>query len=107
MLHKLKPVPRALVILGIVGGIGFGATKVDFSSFKKKDEPAAAAPAETTVVVPPANQAAVTAPTAPAPQQVAPAPAPAPAAQPQEQPLLQPAAAHNSGMEAVLRAGKK
>lgn len=88
MLHKLKPVPRALVIIGIVAIAGYGLTMVDFSKFKKAEPPATAetisAPVVTTVSPP-----AATAPTPvaapiqpaplPAPQQAAPAPLPAPA----------------------------
>jgi pyruvate dehydrogenase E2 component (dihydrolipoamide acetyltransferase) len=102
MLHKLKPVPRALVILAIVGVAGFALTTVDFAKLMpKKAAPAAEvaveAPAVTTVTAPaspPPNSAVPAAP--------APAPAPAQAAAPSG---LTPAT-NDAGLDAVLRAKK-
>lgn len=97
MLHKLKPVPRGLLIIAIVGAIGFGLTKVDFSKFKKADAPVATEVAPTPVTAPTPDQSAP-APTAEA------APAPAPTDAPS---TLTPANSNNAGLDAVLRAGKK
>lgn len=96
MLHKLKPVPRALVILTIVGGLGFGLTKIDFSSFSKKTEPVVnqvEAP-PVTVVTPPTQVVQ--------PPQIAPA-----VAAPAEEPVALQPATSNSGLDAVLNAGRK
>jgi hypothetical protein len=91
MLHKLKPLPKALVILAIVGGVGFALTKIDFSKLTSKKEAAVTAdtveaPQVTTVAPPtavtaPPPNAAVPAAAVPlpAPQAAAPAPLPAPA----------------------------
>jgi hypothetical protein len=103
MLHKLKPVPRVLVILAIVGGIGFALTTVDFGKLLPKKaapatEVAIEAPAVTTVTAPtspPPNNAVPAAP-------IAPTPAPAQAAAPSG---LTPAT-NDAGLDAVLRAKK-
>lgn len=99
MLNKLKPVPRMLLILAVVGGVGFGLTKVDFSKFKKAEAPVVAEPAPTVVTPPTADQSAP-APTADA------APAPAPATQDAPSGLT-PANSNNAGLDAAIRAGKK
>lgn len=107
MLHKLKPVPRALVIIGIVAIIGYGLTTVDFSKFKKA-EPAVTAetvapPPVTTVAPPSALETANTAVQA-ATQAAAQAPAPAPA--PPAAPSGLTPATNDAGLDAVLRATK-
>lgn len=51
MLHKLKPVPRALIILSVVGALGYAAMNMDLMP-KKVAEPVVEAP-----VVAPANAA--------------------------------------------------
>jgi hypothetical protein len=105
MLHRMKPLPRALIILALVGGAGFALTKVDFSSMmaKKAEAPVAGAVEAPTVTTVTPGQA----PTAPTlvPSLPAPTPAPTPTA-PAEPVHLQPAQS-NSGLDAVLNAGKK
>lgn len=58
MLHKLKPVPRGLLILAFVGIIGYVATQMDLSKVLPKKEAEPTVPV--TVVTPPApSQAAM------------------------------------------------
>lgn len=108
MLHKLKPVPRALVILAIVGGAGFALTQVDFAKLMpKKAAPVTAetveAPPVTTVAPPTAlDQANTAVQAATQAAQAAPAPTPAAPAAPSG---LTPAT-NDAGLDAVLRAKK-
>ena len=103
MLHKLKPVPRAIIIGAIVAGGVFAFTKLDLSSFKQKPTAEQSAPpAPPVTTVPPAEQAPVAAPVnTPAPVQLQPS-APAPA----EPAGLQSAPSHDAGLANVL-GGKK
>jgi hypothetical protein len=109
MLHKLKPVPRALVILAIVGVAGYGLTMVDFSKLMPKK--AAPVTAET-VEAPPVTTVAPPAPSTPletantavqaatqAAQPVQPAPAQAPSG-------LTPATPSDAGLANVLGSKK-
>lgn len=105
MLHKLKPLPRAIVIIGIVAIAGYGLTMVDFAKFKKAEVPVTAntveAPVVTTVAPPAAQtplqnaEAAVAAARAATP---APAPAPTPAPAPAPAP-----AGKDAGLDALLK----
>ncbi len=100
MLHRMKPLPRAMIIIALVGGIGFALSKIDFSALtaKKTETPVAGAvEAPTVTTVTPGQPPATTvqAPTAPA----------TPAA-PEAPVALQPAQS-NSGLDAVLNAGRK
>lgn len=101
MLHKLKPVPRALVILAIVGGVGLALTTVDFSKLMPAKK---AVPAEVAVDAP--TVTTVTAPTSPPPPPSSAVPAapvaPAQAAAPNS---LTPVTS-DAGLDAVLRAKK-
>lgn len=91
MLHKLKPVPRGLLILAFVGIIGYVATQMDLSKIlPKKEAPVVTVPV--TVVSPTAAPAQVVheandAAQAPSGLTVAPTP--------------------DAGLDAVLGAGKK
>lgn len=96
MLHKLKPLPRALVIIALIAPLGAWL-------FFKSSAPAAEEPTPIEAVqVTPAPEAAT-----PPAQQPTPAPQPAPivAAEQPTQPLIQ--AAPDAGLSAVLEAGKK
>lgn len=88
MLHKLKPVPRAIIIGIIVAGGVFAFTAVDFSTFKQKTTDQSAPPApQVTTVAPPVEQARE--------------PVSAPA-QPAEPVNLQSAPVHDAGLANVL-----
>lgn len=99
MLHKLKPVPRALIILGIVGIAGYALTMVDFSKFKSAEP--VVKEAAVIIVAPPSA-----APTEPPPNTSTPPLAEAAPASPAAPAGLTPAT-NNSGLDAVLQAGKK
>lgn len=86
MLSRMKPVPRFILIVAVIGGAVYGASKFGALDRLKK---------------PDAEPTAVTAPEqAPAPvQAAAPAPAPAPAADP--------VPSSNAGLDAVLKQGAR
>jgi hypothetical protein len=92
MLHKLKPVPRGLLILAIVGGLGYAALQMDLTKVLPKKE-AVELTVPITVVSPVATPAtaAVVAPVEAAPAMGGLTAAPVP----------------DAGLDAVLGAGKK
>lgn len=94
MLHKLKPVPRAIIIGIIVAGGVFAFTAVDFSTFKQKTTDQSAPPApQVTTVAPPVEQA----------REPVSAPAqPTQPTQPAEPVNLQSAPVHDAGLANVL-----
>lgn len=109
MLHRMKPLPRALIIIVLVGGVGFALSRIDFSTkiAKKTEAPvtgAVEAP-PVTVVTPGQAPVIITSPPSVAPAPEAPA-APPPVAAPEAPIGLQPAQS-NSGLDAVLNAGRK
>lgn len=91
----MKPLPKLIIIVAVVGGVGFGLTRIDFSSLVGKKPVAGAdpAPVVTTVAPPPADAMPAPAPVA-APTQAPVAPTPRPTA-------------NDRGLDAVLGAGKK
>lgn len=98
MLHKLKPVPQALVIIGIVGAIGFVLMKVDFAAMMpaKKIAPETVIEASSipiTVIPPAPDRAGFTVQQAP------------PTPQTSVQGGLTPAT-NDAGLDAVLRTKK-
>jgi hypothetical protein len=106
MLHRMKPLPRALLIIALVGGVGFALSKVDFAALtaKKTDTPVAGAVEAPTVTVVTPGQAS-TQPTL-VPSLPVPTPAPVPTQSATPAPLT-PTAPSNSGLDALLGAGKK
>jgi len=91
MLHKLKPIPRAIIIVGIVAAVGFGLTQINLDKIFPKKETEQVDPP--TVVEPKV-------PEVPKVQEPA-----------QEQPQVPPAVIEstpiNSGLSAVIEAGQK
>ena len=97
MFGKMKPVPKFLLIVVLVGGVVYGA-KLGMSLLPEKKPEVAAVPVTTTPV--PAETAQPAPQPAPAP--IAAAPQPAPAA-----PVLQPAPSNDAGLANVLGSTKK
>ncbi len=94
---QMKTLPKVLIGIAVIGGLGYAAMQVDLKSKLPKEE---AKPVAETVVTPP-TQAEQQAAQAPAPQ------APAPQAPAQQPSTLTPAAGNNAGLDNVLNAGKK
>lgn len=89
---KLKPLPKAILILAVVAGVGFAANTMLKNKAAEPTADAVAAPTVTTVT-PPAPNAT------PAPAPVAEAPAP-------QEPTRN-VSTGDAGLSAVLGAGKK
>jgi hypothetical protein len=91
MLHNIKPIPRFIIIAIIVGGVGFGLSKINLGDVLPKEKVIEA----TSTVTPKDSQQSVETPHE---QQVQ-----SPVATP---PALQ-SAPINSGLTAVIEAGQK
>jgi hypothetical protein len=101
MAVRIKPFPKLLLILSVVGAIGYG---INFY-LEKHPRPAAQAQPETAQAFQPPEAAEMS--SAPAVQVQAPAPQPAPqATAPQEQ-ATQQDDSQNAGLSNLLKAGQK
>lgn len=97
---KLKPLPRMILILGVVSAVGYGAS-IAMKSMPSSEPTISSVPAPTVTTVDPKAAAEAAVQRANEAAAAAPAPTPAPPA-----PLLVPAPTNDAGLANVL-GGKK